>query len=264
MSRSTCVPALCSLWLVACSSTPDDPPGAVTVISYNVASSTAGSSGTAIAARLLADDPDFVGVQECRECDTWLVGLLGSEYASTDISTDANVIYNAARWDLRDQGDVLLGDNDDGWGKRTAQWGKFERRDGAGAIYVYSTHWCVTIRNDTDRCTVERQLDYVDTLLESVRSHGDGAATVVAGDFNVFDGFAAGPVVGSLTSGGLVDTFGELNPQADGTSFIGNDWAPPGRIDYVFATTPVDVLEAFVDQSVDASDHYPVFATLDF
>lgn len=134
---------------------------------------------------------------------------------------------------------------------------------------TYSTHWCVTIRSPDDNCEVAQQLAYADATLEHILEHSAPRAPVLlAGDFNVFDVFEACQVVEYLTSSGLTDVFRSLNPDADGTTFQGNSWAPPGRLDYVFATFPVDLLDTYIDRdslpSGDGSDLYPVIATLRF
>lgn len=84
----------------------------------------------------------------------------------------------------------------------------------------------------------------------------------LGGDFNVFDGFETGPVITRLVEGGLVDTLRTVTDEAVLT-FEGNTWAPSGRIDYLFATAPLDVTAAAVATD-SASDHRPVSATLAF
>jgi endonuclease/exonuclease/phosphatase family metal-dependent hydrolase len=92
-------------------------------------------------------------------------------------------------------------------------------------------------------------------------THRD-APVVLGGDLNVFDGFEDDPALRLLIDSGLVDTLREVS-DADVTTFEGNTWAPAGRIDYVLATAPVDVLAASVAED-SASDHRPVSATLSF
>ena len=171
------------------------------------------------------------------------------------------LLYDATRWELRDRGRIALGDDDDGWGPRYAEWGLFAD-GGERGIVVYSTHWCVTIRSPDDACDAERQLDYADSILDAI---DPGLPAVVAGDFNVFDDFEDGQVVAYIKDAGLVDAYRSMNPTGDATTFIGNDWAPSGRIDYIFATAPVDVIAADIRSAPDAaSDHHAVTATLAF
>ncbi|HEU5058907.1 MAG TPA: endonuclease/exonuclease/phosphatase family protein, partial [Kofleriaceae bacterium] len=144
---------------------------------------------------------------------------------------------------------------------RVAQWSLFSTLDGQ-AVYVYATHWCVTIRRLDDSCTVGRQLEYARSLLDHIQERSlPHIPVVVAGDFNVFDGFEEGEVISFLKEAGLADLYRLAIPDADGTTFLGNSWAPSGRLDYVFSTAPVDVVDAHIDPVDGASDHYPVVAT---
>lgn len=219
-------------------------------------------AGDAIAAHIADAGADFVAVQEAND-GQWLVDRLPARYALTDLpEAGVGLIYDATRWELREHGRIALGDNDDGWGPRYAAWGLFAE-GGERGIAVYSTHWCVTIRRPDDACDFARQLDYADHILDVI---DPGLPAVVAGDFNVFDDFEDGPVVSYMTEAGLIDAYRAMNPTGDATTFIGNDWAPSGRIDYLFATEPVEVLAAEIRSTAgeDASDHYAVTATLAF
>jgi endonuclease/exonuclease/phosphatase family metal-dependent hydrolase len=264
-------PCLCavSALLLACG---DDllpatgaPARPVTAMSYNLAQIADDSRAAVVADEIAAAQPDFLGVQECVHCDSWLPGELGAWFAVTEPHTGVAIGYDASRWILRDSGILLLGDNDDGWGERVAAWGLFAGSEGNDSIYVYATHWCVTIRSPDDPCTVERQLEYAKSLVAHLDDRSSRQLpVVVAGDFNVFDGFETGEVIAYLTDSGLTDLFRAANPDDDGTTFLGNSWAPSGRLDYLFSTAPVDVLAARIDAVADASDHYPVIATVQY
>jgi endonuclease/exonuclease/phosphatase family metal-dependent hydrolase len=235
----------------------------VTAMSYNVAQIDGGDRAAQVADLIAATHPDFVALQECVSCDAWLAAELGSGFEVRPSRSGVAIGHESSRWVVSDEGVLSLGDNDDGWGERVAQWGLFSTADGQ-AIYVYATHWCVTIRQLDDACTVDRQLEYAQSLVDHIQGRAfPGIPVVVAGDLNVFDGFEGGEVISFLTDSGLEDLFRLANPDADGTTFLGNSWAPRGRLDYVFSTAPVDVIDARIDQ-VDASDHYPVVATVQY
>ncbi len=233
----------------------------ITAVTYNLAGIAEGERTLTMADAIATALPDFVALEECVGCQVWLP----RETAMAVMTSRAGVAvaYDPARWIIEEAGVLSLGDDDDGWGERVAQWTLFSPYDGGDAVYLYATHWCVTIRNPDDGCTVERQLAYAASLVDHIDARSQPEVPVLlAGDFNVFDGFADGEVIASLLRAGFTDAFGVANPGAEGTTFLGKSWAPSGRLDYVFSTAPVDVLAARVDQVDDASDHYPVIATV--
>jgi endonuclease/exonuclease/phosphatase family metal-dependent hydrolase len=246
--------------LAACG---DDLPGeSLTAMTYNLAQIDGGARAEAVAAEISATGPDFAAIQECVDCARWLPSQLTDGMAVIESRSGVAIAYASSRWSLRESGVLTLGMDDDGWGERVAQWGLFAARDGQ-VVYFYATHWCVTIRRPDDSCTVDRQLDYARSLVDHIQRRASLESPVLlAGDFNVFDGFEDGEVISFLDDSGLRDLFRFARPNADGTTFLGNSWAPSGRLDYVFSTTPVDVLDARIDGVSDASDHYPVVATV--
>ncbi len=220
-------------------------------------------AGPNMAAQVEAMTPDFVSLQECVECEDF-VALLPARYALAGVRGGDSVAYDADRWSPTEEGYIILGSNDDGWGERRAVWVRFEPVIGGGVVDVYSTHWCATIRDTDDPCDVERHLAYGDLILDSIADRG--VAAIVGGDFNVFDGFEQSEAVRHLVDGGLVDLLREVSDESV-TTFQGNTWAPAGRIDYVFATARVVATAASVDESLDAdagSDHNPVATTFSF
>lgn len=236
----------------------------VTVMSYNVAQIDGGERATVIADTIAATRPDFLALQECVNCEVWLASELGPNFEVIPSRSGVAIGYNSSRWNITDEGVLSLGSNDDGWGERVAQWSLFSTADG-DAIYFYATHWCVTIRRIDDPCTVDRQLEYGQSLVESIHARPlPDLPVVLGGDFNVFDGFEDGEVISFLTASELADLFRMANPNADGTTFLGNSWAPSGRLDYLFSTAPVDATAAHIDHVRAASDHYPVVATAQY
>ena len=235
----------------------------VTAMSYNVAAQSGTSNGANIAVQITTIAPDFLGAQECPGCALLLEQLPDRYEMTAPPRAGVTIVYDGSRWRVEEQGVFPVGDNDDGWGERVVSWARFTNLDSGFCLYFYTTHWCVTVRNDDDACDQERQLDYAALTLAHIEDRAVGQAPVLlTGDFNVFDGFEAGRVVGYIRDAGLVDVFRVADPEGDGTTFVGNDWAPAGRLDYIFASAPVDVLDAFIDRDTIpagmGSDHYPV------
>jgi len=239
---------------------PSLPP--VTMVSFNVAGADAIADpivGQAIADQIAGLEPAFAALQECVSCDA-LLQKLPDRYALVEGGEDSEVavLYDEDTWIVVDTGTIVLGDDDDGWGRRDARWAKLAHLDGSAPVYVYSTHWCVPVRSRHDSCDVDRQLAYGRTLLRDIAHRN--APVLLGGDFNVFDGFESGPVIDLLVGDGLLDTLRAVT-DAPVITFEGNSWAPAGRIDYVFATAPAEVVAASV-ASESASDHRPVSATI--
>ncbi len=223
--------------------------------------------GENLAALIERAGADVVAVQECAPCDE-LAALLPPELQLVAPADDGIALFHdASRWDVLDTDLLTLGVDDDGWGPRHARRARLEHRETGFVIDAYSTHYCVTIRRDDDACTEARQLEYTERLLAEIASRQPPA--MLAGDLNVFDGFADGRVVARLREAGLTDAFATAHPDAagDAVTFHGNSWAPPGRVDYVFTAPDVVVTGAAIDDSIppgDGSDHDAVTADLLF
>ena len=241
------------LVLAACSSTA--PPVVVDVVTLNVEGGdtiTDPVRGQAIADQLAALHPGVALVQECVSCGA-LHDRMPAGYGLVDApDSELGILYRAADWTLADTGTIVLGDGDDGWGLREARWAELSATEGGGTLYVNSTRFCVPIRATDDPCDTDRQLVYAGAVLDDIAARD--APVILGGDFNVFDGFERGPVIGLLRDRGLVPTL-----DGSAATFGGNTWAPAGRLDYLFANSPVHVLAAWV-QRTSASDHRPVSA----
>ncbi|MBL4634828.1 MAG: endonuclease/exonuclease/phosphatase family protein [Kofleriaceae bacterium] len=238
------------------------------MMSYNLANEQ-GEKLDVIAAHIINTDPDFIAVQECA-C-TELLDRLPDKYQITeDPQSGVTIVYNQDVWLKLNTDFVTLGQNDDGWGDRVLHWARFSHRDTGHCVNVYSTHFCVPIRNTDDQCDEAKQLSYLDKSLDFIQQRQSPMApSLFAGDFNVFVGFEDGEVVRSLKAEGFVDTLREFDATDQGPTFRGNSWAPAGRIDYIFATSPsVDLLDGYVDrESVpdgQGSDHFALISTLRF
>ena len=242
------------------------PAAALVAMQYNVAQQGEGARGAAIVDDINSVMPDFLAAEECTNCD-WLAA--GADLALTESgAADVGLAYDESRWMLAERGAFPLGENDDGWGHRVTKWGLFEDVRTGFAVYVYATHWCVTIRTPDDACDVAKQLSYFEITRRQIagRTYPD-LPVVLAGDLNVFDGFEDGPVIEEIERSGFVDTVRARGPVADTSTFQGNAWAPPGDIDYIFAMSPVEVEDAYVDRSVpvgEGSDHFAVVSRILF
>lgn len=235
----------------ACAASPSPPAEPVTAVTFNVA----GKSDPELANELLSLRPDFVALQES---DGALVEQMPTHEMVDEIER-VGIAYLADRWRVIYDGVITFGDHDR-WGPRVARWARMSELGTGAEVVVYSTHLCVPIRAPDDPCDTDRQLAHARLLVTHMRSHD--APIVLGGDLNVFDGFEDGPVVRYLASNGFVDTLRAVSDD-DVTTFEGNSWAPAGRIDYVFASQPVLVLDASV-VAESLSDHRPVIATLQF
>lgn len=241
------------------------PSSPLVAVSYNLANLT-GAQREPLVAQLRELSPDFAALQECADCGE-LVSALGERYRmAANASHGVAILYDESRWGLGATGELELGENDDGWGRRIARWARFADLESGASLYVYSTHWCVPIRSPDDRCDEARQLEYADTIIRDIFEH-DKTPAVFAGDLNVFEDFERGEVVRSLIDAGLVDVFREAKPEADGTTFFG-EGAPSGRLDYIFATPAVEVSSAFIDRDAvpegEGSDHHAVVGEVAF
>jgi endonuclease/exonuclease/phosphatase family metal-dependent hydrolase len=234
---------------------------ALTAISFNVAQ-LVGPEADGVVELLGEVMPDVAALQECVECEALLAALPGRYALATPPRSGVTIAYDDRRWQLRDTSVIPLGVDDDGWGERVAVWAQLLERDTGSPLEVYSTHFCVPVRRDDDRCTEARQVEYAGTILRHIARRPDRAIPLVLGaDLNVFIDFEHGQVVRHLLDAGLIDIFRIALPDAPADTFQGNSWAPPGRIDYLLSSAPVIVLDADLLDG-RGSDHSAVFGHL--
>ncbi len=230
-------------------------------MTYNLANPL-GSEIEAIATEIQIVQPDIVGIQECADCEQSLLGALSTDFASlVQAEEGVGLIYNATAWEKMDAGHIALGPNDDGWGRRIAVWAQLE--SDTGCMIVYSTHWCVPIRSDDDTCDADKQVEYATKMLTHAESFGSDSSVVFLGDFNVFGDFERAAAVQTILAEGYSDVIREAIPAGNLETFQGNSWAPPGRIDYIFAKGLPRIDDAGIALS-GPSDHYPVWAKVAF
>jgi endonuclease/exonuclease/phosphatase family metal-dependent hydrolase len=245
----------------------------VTVMTYNVQGHAVlaanGEKTENIAEQIAGVEPAFIGVNECVPCDA-LTELLPASYKLVaPPRAGVSAIYDSARWQLDDHGFTRLAENDDGWGERVALWAQFADLETGGRLLLYATHWCVPNRSPDDACDDARQTDYADALLRHMREGTRaGLPVLFTGDLNIEQ--TASQVLDHFADGGLVDAVRVLQPEGEIITWHGNGVpaAIPARLDYIFASAPVEVIEARVDQQTvplgSGSDHYPVIATIRF
>lgn len=241
------------------------PQSTVRVVGYNaLARITLGSEperGAVMAARLTEIAPDFIGLSQCEGCQA-LVDQMPDRYALvTEGRAGVTAAYDRSRWRVFDHGFFTLGGNDDGWGERVALWVELEEIASGAPLLFYSTHWCVPSRRPDDDCDLARHLDYADRIIDDSGRRSDALPIVVTGDLNASESDEA-EVPRAFTEAGYVDAQRAVQPTGAIVTQIYGE-----RIDYVFASSPVDVIESYVDESLPfevASDHFPVVAALEF
>lgn len=245
----------------------------VTAMSYNVAQLTRTGEKNRlenVADQIAQIGPGLIGVNECEPCEE-LIDLLPAVYELVaPARAGVTAIYDSSRWTLDAHGFIRLGDNDDGWGERVALWARFGDIDTGGRLLFYATHWCLATRTTDDTCDVERHLVYADRVLRHIRDREPTDLPVIlTGDLNIGEQTSDETVLGFLAEAGLIDIMRVQQPTGDIITL------PPSpitgrtaaRSDYLFATTPLDILEAYVESTHkegEGSDHFPVVATVRF
>ncbi len=154
-------------------------------------------------------------------------------------------------------------------GERVVLWTRFSNNDTGHCVNVFSTHFCVPIRNAGDRCDTDRQMEYTEKALRFIKDRqGPKAPSLFAGDFNVFEGFSDSLVVRYLEISGFQDVNLQYDSQDRGPTFQGNGWAPPGRTYYIFTESNAEILDSYFDRKAptgrQGSDHFPIISTLQF
>jgi endonuclease/exonuclease/phosphatase family metal-dependent hydrolase len=253
----------------------DPPAGEVAIAAYNVQGGMTLSPGnaklTSIAEQIAALSSTLLGVNECTRCDLLLDNLPDRYELIAPARAGVSAIYDASRWRVNEHVFITLGENDDGFGERVAMRADLTELESGGKLRLYATHWCVVSRRADDPCDVDRLVEYADAVLADMRQAGDGVPALLVGDLNVIDGKediqADDVVLERLSGNGLIDVARVLDPDGELLTYHANGEAQPFRLDYIFASAPVEVLDARIDDSVPVgtgSDHFPVTATVQF
>jgi len=228
-------------------------------------------------------DGDFLGVQEAwpDQVADLSRALPSYEHLVRSRNADARdgeatpLYYRHYRWQLDKQqhGTFWLSDTPEDPGSknwwtpvpRSVTWGRsLDKRTGQG-VYLFNTHFC-----HLSEWARRRSADLLARRILA-RKHAD--PVIVTGDFNARESsYAVRQLKGELPHSTLqlIDTFRTLRPDAKQVSTFNGFWLdkPRRKIDYVFASPEVDVLDArIVNERRDgrhASDHYPVTAVLRF
>ncbi len=255
-----------------CAASPDDageprprPQSAVRVVEYNaLAQVTLGSEperSALIADRLSEIAPAIIGFSECEGCQGLIDQMPENYELVTEARAGVTAAYDRSLWRVSDHGFFTLGVNHDGWGERVALWVELEEIASGAPLLFYSMHWCVTDRGPDDACDLARHLEYADRVIADSRRRSASLPIVVTGDLNAPE-TSEGAVARAFTDAGYVDAVRAVQPSGAIVTHVYG-----GRVDYVFGSSPVEVVEAYVDDSLPfelASDHWPVVATFEF
>jgi len=101
-----------------------------------------GRAGRKIATTSGPEEYDFIGFQECDNIG-WIMGDaskhgLTSEYGTLDGGRALGLAYRKSRWTLLDSGKEDVGEDSrkQWYGKRSAQWGRFQNKEGEVVFFV--------------------------------------------------------------------------------------------------------------------------------
>ncbi len=169
----------------------------------------------AVAATILDQDPDVVGLQEAENKPTSgsatqyhdLLRLLGPNWALTNSARrstgDLRTIYNADRLTLVDQGYSALRGSKAFGGQRNVAWARFRQKSTGKEFIFVNTHfvWQYSKKAYAARESEARQLVQI-----VKRANPEDLPVVIGGDFNTHERRDNGNAVYRiLTAGGYVD-----------------------------------------------------------
>jgi endonuclease/exonuclease/phosphatase family metal-dependent hydrolase len=210
--------------------------------------------------------PDVIGLQEAMRFQIDDICKAVPGYAEVGEGRDGGekgeysaILYREKRFRVREAGTFWLsetpGEPSRGLGaacRRICTWGWFEERGTGRSLHVYNTH--------LDHGAREAREKGILLIVDRVAGK---APVIVTGDFNAAERSEA---MQSLRSGGMVDTYRVLHPDAKdvGTyhAFTGNREGE--KIDGIFASSGIEVVEARIltrnNEGRYPSDHFPVTA----
>lgn len=214
-------------------------------------------------------DADVVGIQEGlpHQLDDLLTWTRGYAYVGRGRNADGGgehvaIFYKREALECVEHGDFWLSDTPERPGSRTfgnrlprmATWARL--RDGAGREWlVVNTH--------LDHESEEARVKGAALIAAFVAERAHDLPVVVTGDLNAGPD---SPAVRTFLENGLVDVFRKLG--ADGLTVHGYKDEPSARIDYILATPVLHARGAWTVREkpfgIYPSDHYPIYADLEF
>ena len=222
--------------------------------------------------------PEIVGLQEALEFQLQQILEEIPSYASVGIAREADgtgeytaILYATERFELLEHDTFWLSDTPEkassSWGNnlfRICTWALFRAKGIDKEFYVYNTHF--------DHRSEESRESSARFVAEHIASRERSMAPfLLLGDLNA--GEDSVPIEILLAQTGkaqLVDTFRAVFPDANDVGTFGA-WVGKSdgeKIDYVFADSSVDILDAaIVRDNLNGqypSDHYPVTARIRF
>jgi len=219
--------------------------------------------------------PDVLGTQELYyEQGQYIVEKL-PEYVWFGISRRGNredehmgVFYKKDRLRLLESGNFWLSETPEtpgsmSWGvnlPRMVTWGLFEIREGGRRFYFYNTH--LAHRKEDHKA----RLLAADLIAERIRTLDSRIPLILTGDFNAPAGGEVHQTLTRLLEDAWLRAARRSGPECTFGAFKGI--VECNRIDWILYRGPFRVQEAeTVTRNWDGrypSDHYPVFAVLEF
>lgn len=219
--------------------------------------------------------PDLIGTQELYdEQGEYIVSKL-PEYVWFGVSRRGDredehmgVFYRKERLRLLDSGNFWLSETPEtpgsmSWGvtlPRMVTWGLFELHDGRRRFYFYNTHFPHRREDHEARMNAAR------LIAARIGKLDPAVPLIMTGDFNAPAGGEVYQVFSGLLEDAWLRAARRTGPECTFGGFKGVTECP--RIDWILYRGPFRVLEAeTVTRNWDGrypSDHYPVFAVLEF
>jgi len=225
--------------------------------------------------------PDFVGMQEAWKFQTDVVLAALPEYAFIGRSRQEDeskgewcpVLYRRDRFELVKQETFWLSETPDKpasttWGNqipRICTWGLFHDRKTGRQLYLYNTHFDHKSQNSREHSAL--------LCRKVISERMPSAPWIFMGDLNAGEDNKAIANLVSDGPGKMADTFRILRPDAKDTGTF-NFWkgrTDGSKIDYVYVSsdkTPkvikAEIIHDHNDEGRYPSDHYPVWAVLEF
>jgi endonuclease/exonuclease/phosphatase family metal-dependent hydrolase len=227
-------------------------------------------------------DPDVLGTQECVESQAEYLRAQLSDYEFFGVGRNDGktrgemcaLFFKKAKFDKLDGGHFWLSETPEkpgskSWGSgwpRMVTWAKLRRRSDGQTICVFNTHFDVWGKR--------ARIESARLLRERMSQIAGNFPTVVTGDFNDEPGSPCyvamlGGRAGSADRP-LTDALRATHPAADqreeGT--MHSFWGGHGgeRIDWIFASSSVQVVSAQIDHNRNGSrypsDHFPMEAVV--